>query len=222
VIAEQITAAVRGRFAAEVQAVGVCGALAHEDDTDASDVEVVVVTRWGGTGPRPSTRRIDGVIVDLGVIGADEYLRHARTLTTSWPLTADRYLTVKTLHDPDRWYARLRDAHLARLAAATGREFGTLGREAWCRASSAHAKARRLAEWYETDAAMVLLSEARLAVAMVDGLLTRTYFRDRADAVRRTGVAAADLGELAHRLRDQAADLAQRGQPVDADVADLI
>jgi predicted nucleotidyltransferase len=128
-LAEQIAAAVRQKYAAEVQAIGACGSLAHGDDTDASDIELIVVTRWAGTGPRPSTRRVEGVIVDLGVIGADEYLRHARTLTTSWPLTADRYLTVKTLHDPDHWYARLRDTHLARLAGATPREFGTLGRD---------------------------------------------------------------------------------------------
>jgi hypothetical protein len=69
---------------------------------------------------------------------------------------------------------------------------------------------------------MLLLSESRLAVAIVDGLLTRTYFRNRADAVRRARVASADLGELAARLTEQAGDLARRGQPVDADVSDLL
>ena len=65
---------------------------------------------------------------------------------------------------------------------------------------AAHARARRLAEWYETDAALVVLGEARLAAAMVDGLLSRTYFRNSADAVRRTGLAGADIDELGARL----------------------
>lgn len=221
VVAEQVADAVRRRYATEVQAIGAHGSLAHGDDTDASDIDIVVVTRWPGTGPRPATRRIDGIVVDLGVIGAEEYLGHARTLTTSWPLAADRYLTVKAFHDPDNWYARLRDTHLTRLAGAAGSEFASLAREAWCQAKSAHGKARRLAEWYETETALILLGQARLATALVDGLLTRTYFRNTADAIRRTGVAAADISDLDARLAAQAEELAARGRPVDGDVPDL-
>ena len=121
------------------------------------------------------------------MVTAEEYLRHARTLTTSWPLVADQYITTKPLHDPDDWLPRLRDAHLAQLAQTEGHVFASLAREAWCRATRAQAKARRLAEWYETDSAMLVLGEARLGVAMVDGLLTRTYFRNSADAVKQGG-----------------------------------
>jgi hypothetical protein len=205
----------------ELQAVGVHGSLAHGDDADGSDVHIVVVTRFAGTGPPPSTRRVDGVVVDVGVIGADEYLRHARTLTTSWPLAADRYLTTKPLHDPDVWLPKLRDAHLTRLARAGAGEFAALAREAWCRASTAHAKARRLAEWYQTDTAMLVLGEARLGVALVEGLLSRTYFRNSADAVRRASVASADVNELQVRLDAQSAELTKRGKPVDGEALDM-
>jgi hypothetical protein len=220
-IAHEVCDVVRGGWGLELQAVAVHGSLAHADDADGSDVHIVVVTRFPGSGPPPTTRRVRGVVVDVGVIGADEYLRHARTITTSWPLVADRYLTTRPLHDPDRWLAALRDCHLTRLARAGGGEFAALARQAWCRASTAHAKSRRLVDWYQTDAAMLLLGEARLSVALVDGLLTRTYFRNSADAVRRAGVAAADITELGARLRDQADELARRGKPVDADPADL-
>ena len=54
----------------------------------------------------------------------------------------------------------------------------------------------RLAEWYDTEAALLLLGEARLHAAMVIGLLSRTYFRNAADAVKRTGMAGADMTEL--------------------------
>src|SRR4051794_21976267 len=93
-VAHRVADAVRDRYAAEVQAIAVHGSLAHGDDTDASDVDLVVVTRYPNSGPPPGTRRIDSVVVDLGVIDAEEYLRHARTLTTSWPLAADQYITT--------------------------------------------------------------------------------------------------------------------------------
>jgi hypothetical protein len=221
-VAERVSDRLRERWGMDLQAIGVHGALAHGDDTDVSDVEMVVVTRRANIGPAPGTRRIDGVIVDLGVISADEYLRHARTLTTTWPLVADQYLTIKALHDPDAWLPRLRDMHLTRLAQAEGQVFATLAREAWCRATIAHGKARRMAEWYETEAAMVVLAEARVAVAVVDGLLTRTYFRNSADAVRRAGVASSHIYELAERLTAQAAELSRRGRPVDGEVEDLL
>jgi len=221
-LAERVCAAALRRFPAEVLAIGAHGSLAHGDDTEGSDVDLVVVTYRARTGPRPVTRRVDGILVDLGVVGADEYLAHARTLTTSWPLLADRYVSTRALHDPTGWLRTLRDAHLARLADAGGTEFSTLAREAWGRAASAHARAGRLAEYHATDAALVLLAEARLAAATVAGLLSRTYFRTSADAVRRTGTAAADMSELGALLRAQAEDLARRGRPVDATVTELL
>jgi hypothetical protein len=221
-VAQRVTDALWQRFGGYLQAVGVHGAVAHGDDTDVSDVEMVVVTRRATVGPSPTTRRVDGVIVDLAVITADEYLRHARTLTTSWPLVADQYLTTRGLLDPEGWLPRLRDVHLTRLAQADGRVFATLAREAWCQATIAHGHARHAAGLYETDVASMTLAEARLAVAMVEGLLTRTYFRNSADAVRRTGIAAEHLRELGERLSVQARELAQRGRPVDGEVADLL
>ena len=108
-LAEQVTDAVRRRFSADVLAVGAHGALAHGDDTEDSDVHLVVVTYRPDAGPHPATRRIDGIIVDLGVISAEQYLGHARTLSTGWPLAADQYLTTSATYDPDGWCELLRD-----------------------------------------------------------------------------------------------------------------
>ncbi len=221
-VAEQVAEVVRRRYGSQVRAIGVHGSLAHGDDHDGSDIDLVVVTRQPGAGPRPATRRISGVIVDLVAISGEEYLAHARTLTTSWPLAADQYLTTAAIVDPDNWYGLLRDTHLGRLAVADAAEFATLAREAWCRAAAANDKARRLAEWYDTDAAMLVLGEARLGAALVEGLLSRTYFRNSADAVRRTRVAAEDVVTLGERLAAQARELARRGRPVDGEVADLL
>ena len=221
-LAEDITDAVRRRHPADVQAVGVHGSLAHGDDTDGSDVDLVVVTFRAGTGPRPGSRRVGGVIVELGVIAGDDYLEYGRTLATSWPLTADQYLTTKSLYDPRGWYDRLRDAHLARLAEANSGEFATLARTAWCQAETTYARAIRLAERHDTAGALLALGEARVSAALVEGLLTRTYFRGGADAMARTGLGDADLGELGRRLRAQAEELDRHGRPVDATVDDLV
>ncbi|HEX5598724.1 MAG TPA: nucleotidyltransferase domain-containing protein [Micromonosporaceae bacterium] len=220
-IAEQIAEAAQKHFPADILAIGVHGSLAHGDDTDSSDVDLVVVTFEPGLGPRPGTRRVDGILVDLDVIDADEYLRHARTLSTSWPLAADQYMTTKPIYDPQAWLEKLRDVHLGRLADARNPEFTTLAREAWCQGAAAHARATRRAACHETEPALLLLAEARVAAAAVIGLLTRTYFRNSADAVTRTGLAAAGITELGAVLRAQAEELTARGRPVDTTVDEL-
>lgn len=220
-LAVRLRDVIERRWSAEVRAIGVNGSLAHGDDTDGSDVNLVVVTYRPNAGPRPSLRRVDGILVDLTVVNADDGMHRARELTPRWPLVADRYLTTKPLSDPHGWFAAQRDAHLAKLAETRPAEFSALARRNWCIASAAHARAVRLAEWYDTDAALVLIAEARLHAAMVAGLLSRTYFRNRADAVKRTGLAGADMQELGAVLRTQAEDLTARGRPVDGPLAAL-
>jgi predicted nucleotidyltransferase len=219
-LAVRLRDVILARWSADVHAIGVHGSLAHGDDTDGSDVNLVVVT-FRQTGPRPALRKVDGILVDLTVVNADEGLRRARELTPRWPLIADRYVTTKSLSDPHGWFAAQRDAHLGKLAETRPAEFSGLARRNWCVASAAHARAVRLAEWYETDAALVLIAEARLHAAMVAGLLSRTYFRNRADAVKRTGLAGADMTELGAVLKQQAEELTARGRPVDGSLKDL-
>jgi predicted nucleotidyltransferase len=220
-LAVRLRDVIQRRWSADVQAIGVHGSLAHGDDSDGSDVNMVVVTYRPNAGPRAALRRVDGILVDLTVITAEEGLRRARELTPRWPLIADRYLTTLALYDPRGWFAAQRDAHLAKLAETRPAEFTGLARSNWAIASAAHARAVRLAEWYETDAALVLIAEARLHAAMVAGLLSRTYFRNRADAVKRTGLAGTDMQELGAVLKSQAAELTARGKPVDGPISGL-
>jgi predicted nucleotidyltransferase len=220
-LAVRLRDVIQRRWSADVQAIGVHGSLAHGDDADGSDVNLVVVTYRPNAGLRAALRRVDGILVDLTVFTAEEGLRRARELTPRWPLLADRYLTTRTLYDPRGWFAAQRDAHLGRLAETRPAEFSGLARRNWEVAAAAHARAVRLAEWYETDAALVLIAEARLHGAMVAGLLSRTYFRNRADAVKRTGLAGADMQELSAVLKAQADDLTARGKPVDGPLSDF-
>lgn len=220
-LAVRLRDVIERRWPAEVQAIGVHGSLAHGDDHDGSDVNLLVITYRPGAGPRPALRRVDGTLVDLEVVTGEEGLRRARELTPRWPLAADRFVTTRALHDPRGWFAVQRDTHLGRLAAARPLEFIGPARHNWEVAAAAHTRAVRLAEWYETDAALVMIAEARLHAALVAGLLTRTYFRNPADAVRRTGMAAADMQELSAVLKSQADELTARGRPVDGTLGAL-
>ncbi|MBM2617661.1 nucleotidyltransferase domain-containing protein [Actinoplanes sp. LDG1-06] len=221
-LATRLSDVVGHRWPAEVQAIGVHGSLAHGDDHDSSDVNLVVLTYRPGHGPRPALRRVDGILVDLQVTTAEEGLRRARELTPRWPLEAERFVTSRPLHDPHGLFARQRDAHLGRLAEARPLEFSGLARHDWEIAAAAHARAVRLAEYYDTDAALVMMAEARLHAALVAGLLSRTYFRNQADAVKRTGLAGADVQELSKILDAQAEDLTARGRPVDGTLKEFL
>lgn len=213
---------IQRRWSADVRAIGVHGSLAHGDDHDGSDINLLVVTYRPGSGPRPTLRKVDGILVDLEVVAGDDGLRRARELTPQWPLQADRFLTTRVRHDPSGWFDAQRDAHLGRLAETRPREFAGLARHDWQIAAAAHARAVRLAEWYDTDAALIMIAAARLHSALVTGFLTRTYFRNTADAVKRAGVAGADMQELGALLKDQAGELTARGCPVDGTLKDLL
>ncbi|BBH64305.1 hypothetical protein ACTI_09900 [Actinoplanes sp. OR16] len=220
-LAIRLRDAVQHRWPAEVQAVGVRGSVAHGDDVDSSDINMVVVTYRPKTGPKPTRRRVDGVPVSLAVITGEEGLGQARALTPQWPLVADGYLTTFPLYDPQDWFTDQREAHLTLLSEARPVEFTREARHNWALASGAHARAVRLTQWYDTDAAMVLMAEARVHAALVAGLITRTYFRNEADAVKRTGVAMADMQELDAILKYQAEELTARGRPVDGTLGEL-
>lgn len=214
-VAERVTEALLLRYPDNIHAIGVQGALAHGDDVDGSPVQITVVINRVDSGPEPSGRRVAGVIVELDSYSTDMGRSMASVLSQSWPLQADRFLTTRAMYDPRGWHDEVRDLHLAFLANAKADEFAELARQAWCRASVARARAIRLAEWHDTDGAMQALGEARLAAALAHGLLTRTYYRDGGDAVRRTGLGDAGFGGLDERLKAQAALLEQRGHPVD-------
>lgn len=220
-LATEIADQVQRRYPADVAAIGVHGSLAHRDNREGSDIEMVVVTFRPGAGPVPTSRQLNGWIVDLNVISGEEYLRHARTLTTGWPLAADQYLNAAPIVDEKAWFQRLRDTHLARLAEASSRDFTALARESWCTAQSLYLRAMRHTEWFDTDGALITIGEARTAAAITDGLLTRTYFRSSAEAGRQTGIGGADMQQLGVRLKQQAEQLAARGRPVGGSISDI-
>ncbi len=209
------------RYPAEVMAVGASGSLAHKDEREGTDLSLLVVTYRPKTGPESMSRRLGETLVELTVVDSQTYLDQASEITVRWPLLADHYLCTAPLYDEVGWHRRLRDTHLARLAEAAGSEFTALARQAWCRAASYFHRAQWHSERFDADSALLILAEARIATAITEGLLTRTYFRSTADAARRTALAGADMQSVSARLSAHAEELAKRGRPVDATVTDL-
>ncbi|HEX3731788.1 MAG TPA: hypothetical protein VHU91_02550 [Mycobacteriales bacterium] len=220
-LAQEIAGSVCHRHPAEIMAVGGHGRLTHDDERDNTDLQLVVITYRPQQSVRSTAREIDRTLVEVEVVTAENYLARARTLTVNWPLLADRYLYTVPLHDEVGWHRRLRDTHIARLAEAPGTEFTVLARESWCRASSYFRRAQWHSERFDADRALLLLAEARIATAVTEGLLTRTYFRSAADAAKRTALAGADLESVGTRIESHAEELAKRGRPVVGTVSDL-
>ncbi|WP_092558310.1 nucleotidyltransferase domain-containing protein [Actinoplanes derwentensis] len=214
-LAIRLREAVLDRWRAEVQAIGLFGSMAHGDDSDSSDVNLLVVTSRPRTGPKPARRMVDGIPVDLRVITAEQGLGEARLLAPLWPLQADAFITTFPLLDLQSWFKDRREAHLTLLTEARPMEFTGQARSSWAVASGAHSRAVRHAQRCDTDAATMMMAEARLYAAMVTGFLTRTYFRNTADAVKHAGVATAGTQELGAILNYQAEELTARGRPVD-------
>jgi predicted nucleotidyltransferase len=73
-LAIRLRDAVQERWSAEVQSIGLCGSMAHGDDTESSDVNLVVITFRPRTGPKPARRIVDGIPVDMRVTTAEEGL----------------------------------------------------------------------------------------------------------------------------------------------------
>lgn len=221
-LARAVAAGVLARYGASVRAVGVHGSLAHGDDDEHSDVDLVVVTVEPGQGPAPVSRRVDGIVLDLGVIGAQEYLAEARTLGVDWPLAADQYLTTLALHDEVGWHRRLRSTHEQRLATAHDAEFYELARPALVAAIADGSKAARAERRQPTRGSALPLDQARLSTALPQGLLTRTHFRGMVDALVRTGLQRSSLADVLQRQDELAEALARSGRPIDVPLSGLL
>jgi hypothetical protein len=222
-LAEQIAEGIVNRYLAGIHAVGLLGSHAHGDDDDYSDLNIGVVSTQANAKPlRSVLRRANGVVVHVAVRSVGDWLDQARTLTPEWPLTANQFLIARPIYDPHGWYAVVRETHLARLRDATDREFAALARAALLSAMVYTARARREFVRAGQDDTQYLLTHAAVRTALVTGLLARRRFRNRRDALHRSGLSEATLDLLEERQRELELELAKRGASIDASVAEVV
>lgn len=168
----------------QIVAVGLHGSVARGNDGPGSDIDFVVVTAPGRADAIAGrVARIEGVIVDLGVVSEPDYLAEASALGSKWPLAAEQYVRTQVLHDPTAHFERLRAAH-EQLLRSTPRARFVAG-------STPHVLAAIAASDKAADALSRTLAadayrhvvEASLSLALALGFLRQQYFNNTTQAV---------------------------------------
>ncbi len=172
-----------------ILAVGLHGAAARGDDSDASDLHLAVVT----TGPEVELAgrmlRHQGTVVDLGAISAEDYLDEAGHIGPMWPLAADQYLHPLALHDPTGFFDKLRQAHESAVTSAGAETFLAAAGYDLAELVSWEARARADELAGDLPGALLAVKEAAVLAALVIGLVRRTPYRDAGHALRAAATA---------------------------------
>jgi hypothetical protein len=155
----------------------------------------------------------DDLVVEIAAIGDDAYLHEAGQIGPLWPLVSDQYRNQVALHDPDGFFHKLRHVHEAAVSSSSDRVFAAATGYDLVQLIAWEARARAAELAGDLPGALLAAKEGALLAALVAGLLTRTAYRDQADALR---VAATDaaiaaqvqggFGEQFRRLISPTAD----------------
>jgi hypothetical protein len=137
----------------------------------------------------------DAVVVEIAAIGEDAYLHEAGQIGPLWPLVSDQYLRQVPLHDPDGFFHKLRHVHEAAISSASDRVFAAAAGYDLVQLIAWEARARAAELAGDLPAALLAAKEGALLAALVAGLLTRTAYRDQANALY---TAATDPAIAAH------------------------
>jgi hypothetical protein len=172
-----------------ILAVGLHGAAARGDDSDADELHLAVVT----TGPEVDVPgrmlRHLGTVVDVGAIAAEDYLEEAGHIGPLWPLAADQYLHHLPLHDPNGFFDKLRQAHEQAVATAGAEAFLAAAGYDLAELAAWEAKARADELRGDLPGALLAVKEGAVLAALVIGLVRRTPYRDAGHALRAAATA---------------------------------
>lgn len=167
---------------AGVLAVGVHGPAAHGEDGATLDLAVVT------TGPEVEVPerllRHGGVVVDLGVITAEDYLAEAGSIGPAWPLAADQYRGMAPVYDPSGFFAKLRTTHEEAVASAPEGTFQAAAGWNLAQALGSLAQAQLAERQGDTAGALLAVREGALLAALTLGLAGRAAYRDARHALR--------------------------------------
>jgi hypothetical protein len=172
---------------AGVLAVGVHGPTAHGEDGTRLDLAVVT------TGPEVELPerllRHRGVVIDLGVITAEDYLAEAASIGPAWPLAADQYRSMMPVYDPSEFFGKLRTTHEEAVAGAPEGTFRAAAGWNLAQALAALAQAEQAEGQGDAAGALLAVREGALLAALTLGLVGRTAYRDARHALRSASAA---------------------------------
>jgi hypothetical protein len=184
-LAYELTRRLLARHGQEaILAVGLYGPVARGQQSDASALNVAVITTAPEAGIPTRMLRHRGMVVDLGAISAEDYLDEAGHIGPLWPLAADQYLHHLALHDPTGFFDKLRQAHESAVASSAPETFLAAAGYDLAELASWEAKARVDELNGDLPGALLAVKEGAVLAALVIGLVRRTPYRDAGHALR--------------------------------------
>jgi predicted nucleotidyltransferase len=191
-VARDITAKLLEKYGDEIVAVGLHGSVARGNVHEGSDIDFSVVTRTKDAVPSRELR-VGDVLVSLGAVSRDEYLEDATKITYHWSLAKGEYGESLALHDPGGFFEELKDAWERAMAAKSEEEFLCQARDNLFEAYEWVWKASRdLAERSDAETA-ISLAEGLIATGLAVGLITKTTWTSRGEAVAQAAEAGAGI-----------------------------
>lgn len=191
-VARDITAKLLEKYSDEIVAAGLHGSVARGNVHEGSDIDFSVVTRTKDAVPSRELR-VGDVLVSLGAVSRDEYLAYASKITYHWSLAKGEYVESLALHDPEGFFDELKDAWEHAMAAKSEEEFLLQARENLFEAYEWAWKADRdLAERSDAETA-ISLNEGLIATGLAVGLITKTTWTSRGEAVAQAAEAGGGI-----------------------------
>ena len=211
-VARDITTMLLEKYGDEIVAVGLHGSVARGNVHEGSDIDFSVVTRNKDSVPEHELR-VGNVLVSLGTGSRDEYLEAATRITYHWSIAGGEFLDFLALRDPDGFFDELRETWVKAMAGKSEMDFLLMARDNLFEAYEWAWKADRdLAERSDAETA-ISLNEGLIATALAIGLMTRTSWTSRGEAVAQAAEAGAGIDGFADSFRvaaDPGADLRAR------------
>jgi hypothetical protein len=191
-VARDITAKLLEKYGDEIVAVGLHGSVARGNVHEGSDIDFSVVTRRKDLVPERELR-VGGVLISFGTGSREGYLEVAKRMTYHWSIAGGEFLDFLALHDPDGFFDELRETWVKAMAAKSEMDFLLMARDNLFEGYEWAWKADRdLAERSDAETA-ISLNEGLIATALAVGLITRTSWTSRGEAVAQAAEAGAGI-----------------------------
>jgi hypothetical protein len=170
------------RYGTAIVATGIRGSVARQEDTEQSNLNMVIVTNSPDVAVSRSLL-FGPIAVELFAIESGGYLEDARTVGPWWPVRADQFAHHTALHDPDEFWHELRAVFAGTIEATPEDEFLRAEAANIVQAVTWAYKARGAAGNAEAMARLAI-AEAALRAVLAMGLRARFVFKNVSHALR--------------------------------------
>ncbi|QQE80625.1 kanamycin nucleotidyltransferase C-terminal domain-containing protein [Alicyclobacillus sp. SO9] len=108
---DEIVNRLLARYASAIVAIGVYGSIALESDGPFSDIEMYVIVQ-DGAEVQGHEFVYEPFKIEVAVFQRTPFLNRARAVDDLWALTADSYINIKAVFDPDDFFLAVKSLPL--------------------------------------------------------------------------------------------------------------